>query len=1435
MTRRLCTLLVALGAVLGLLSAGCAWARDVGIPAFVDIPASTVPLLSQAHERTGAPGPAQLTVTVVLRRRDQAGFSAFLAAVQDLGSPDYRHFATASQLTARYGPSAAAYREVLAYVRAAGLRVLAGSPDRLTVTARGSAAAVQRAFHSGVAQYSLAGRGFFANSLAPQLPAPLARVVAGVDGLSSLDRPTVPRPADDGKQRLALAAFPNPNSGTLADSCWLIEVHPGLLLPSLEEDGGGELSMAGFDCAADELNLISAYVAGLHGHVAGAQRSHTSAPAIGSGEKIGLLEFANFHPSDVSDYLALANEDPGLISNLSEQDVAGGAGSPGTGESEVLLDVDAALTLAPGAQVVVYDTAFNGGASFSAMFNAMIADGDNVISNSWSECEDQVSRADAQDVDSILAQAAAEGVSVLNSAGDSGSTCLDGSPNTIGVPADSPNATAVGGSSEIPGPGGTYGSERYWNGTNETEPSGQGGFGTSRFFSTPSYQQPFSGGTNMRSIPDVGANSDPDEGYLICQADEGGCPSGLVWGGTSVAAPMWAAFAADLDSLLGRRLGDLNTLLYPLGGSGAFHSAAAMGSDFAHVGLGSPNLDAIERALAGAAPGPVSAATSTLKVGPGAVYADGHTPVTLVATLTDAAGHTVAGKHVTLTASAGSHALVAGGTGSPSSANAVSSTSNGAVSFEVTDTVPETVTFTAVDTDDGVTLPTATVTFGSPPAAAAGIAAQPTTVAADNASTSQITVTLQDAAGDPVSGKEIQLSASAGTHSVIAGPTPTLTNAQGQTTFTVTDNVDETVTYGALDVSDGNLPFQGSALVNFTNAAPGNTNCQTGTPTAAAGYAVSDYATGFALDPSDFGCVGPIGIAFAPDGSLYVVDAANQVLYRFPPGGGVADTLTEVGPLPPSNAADGNAGTIFGIAFGSDGSLYATAGGGFEGGGGAVLQLNPATAALKRVLVQMTSSSNGNDDYTGCALGIAPDPLSGDLMVTQPGCTLLGGEPFVERVIGPTSNSPTIVHYTGEAGSANRLDGDVDGITIAPDGTIFAADEDGGIEQIGATAGPQPAPVTDVIDLTTASGAKAPVDGVGVGEDPGSTHPAFLFVNRNDGIIDKLDLSTTPPTVTQIFSGGSRGDFVTVGPDGCLYATQTDRIVKLTNADGTCSLSSTAVVPQLGLTPASVSPAPVQSQKVTLTADVTNVAQPAGIPVTFTVRGANAQTGVASTDATGKATFTYTGANAGMDLVTASATAGATALTSTQSTIRCKVGPQQPALDLALAPTGGTSGAAAQLTAVLDDVTTNPARPLAGAAVTLTLGGAACAATTDASGRAVCTITPSVPAGLATLAATFAGNASYAASSSSQGFLVSTKAQTVAGYTGATAATYGATVTLGGHLTLAAGGAALPGRALELALGAGARPRRRASRRPTPPATARARSAPSTSRWAATP
>ncbi len=169
----------------------------------------------------------------------------------------------------------------------------------------------------------------------------------------------------------------------------------------------------------------------------GSPFSDEDPPAPGTGQTVGLLEFDNFHPLDVQDFLNLIGQGS-QFAQLSQIHVAGGAGAHGADESEVLLDIDAVMSLAPGAQVIVFDGPFSGRGSFQAMFNAMINDGRvTIISNSWAYCEDQTTLADVQSLDNVLANAAAAGITVLTGAGDQGSTCLEGSRNVTTQPGTS--------------------------------------------------------------------------------------------------------------------------------------------------------------------------------------------------------------------------------------------------------------------------------------------------------------------------------------------------------------------------------------------------------------------------------------------------------------------------------------------------------------------------------------------------------------------------------------------------------------------------------------------------------------------------------------------------------------------------------------------------------------------------------------------------------------------------------------------------------------------------------------------------------------------------------------------------------------------------------------------------------------------------------------
>ena len=1338
------------------------------------VDASTAPSSDQASKRNALLRP--LTLTLVLKRGDQFGFDQYLKDVYDPQSKNYQRFLSQSQITKRFGPSKRSYSETLAYLRGNGLKVVEGSKNRMTLTVRGTRAQVDKAFLIHVGDYKIGETDFYANDADPALPASLAAHVLSIDGLSSLSKPesvyqvVVNCNKANGAGTAAAKAcikkgYKAVNSVAGALYCYIFIIATVWLAGAanavggsgvqyasqLARAGGSGAAASGFyattqgclwpNAFANQWNTAGGYVSG---STSGSIKRQTpfaagaSSPAFadGTGQTVGLVEFDGFYQSDVSDYLATQGAASTEIDNLSVIPVNGGVSTPGSGEAEVLLDIDTVMSFAPGAKVAVYEAPFSGQASsYSAVFNAMINGGVTIISNSWASCEDQVSEASARGVDSVLQAAAAAGISVFNGTGDSGSSCLDGSANTVSMPADSPNATAVGGTM-LPngfGPSYTYNGEQWWDGTTESPSTGQGGFGVSKFFSRPTYQDAVNGGA-MRSIPDVVAVADPYDGIEFCQADNGGCPNGQLSGGTSFSTPEWAAIAALLNQTQAKNIGFFNPVIYPLAASDAFHTAASMGSDFAHVGLGSPNLNVMARLLKGQTVGVPDAATSRvtplapigtaqLSVVNGALSAslpaDGSTQAGVVVTLYDANLNTVSGKTVTLTASSANAKI--------SAASGPSTVANGAVTFTMTDLVAETVTLTATDTTDGVALTPVTLTFGVPRAASAGISANPPTVAADGSTAATIVVTLLDSLGRPTPGKAVTVS-DAGAHAVISGPTPAVTDANGQIQFSATDQINEAVTFTAVDVTDENLPIPGSATVTYSGST--STACGVGTvPVAGSGYTITAFITGIPAAANLFygnaniGCPGAGTPVFTSSGAVLVTDFLNGNIYQTSLSGGAVSTNNILGTLTPALGP---------LVYGKDGSAYATLG----DENGDVVQVDPTTGAQLRVVASGLT----------CPAGLAVDPLSGDLFFDDD-CTGAGTDnASIFRVIDPantnTSSPTSVVVYATLPATPNA------DLAFAPNGTLYAVSgyyyaPDAPLEQVSGTNSTT-VTVTPVTGITSNYGVA-----IGAANSDGSAQS--LVVNSSTGVLSLVPIAN-PSAATVIVSSDSPGPGV-VGPDGCMYSAGHDTIYKIANSTGGCIFAAANPVPSILLTPATVSPNPAQGGTQTFTAALKNVTTLSGVRVDFQVTGANPQAQLADTDASGNATITYQAVQAGTDTVIATATAGSSPLISNTAQVTFTAGKDVAIMSLNSSPQGGTINAPVTVVASLSDIS-NPTASLAGQAVTFTEGSSSCTATTNIAGVANCSLTPST-VGSGTLTASFAGSSTLAAATESVHFNVS--------------------------------------------------------------------------------
>jgi subtilase family serine protease len=526
----------------------------------VYLPGHVLPALARATAvKSSAADSNPMTLTMVLNRNDQAGFDRYLRDVYDSHSTAYRHFLTPLQISDRFGPSQESYNAVLRYLQGNGLKLVEASANRMTITVHGTRAKVERAFGVQIGEYRIANKTFYANDLDPALPQKIAPSVQAVLGLSNL----VMVHGSGSEEGFGILAI-----------ILIILVFFGIPLFNIIE--------AAVEFATTQINKASETATTPLGTGNDPPSCSNCYNIDGTGPTVGLVEFDTFQISDVTDFLALNRQPASFLSHVSQVHVNGGAPS-GPNQNEALLDIDIVQTIAPGANLIVYDAPFAGAEnSFQPILNKMINDGVTIISNSWTYCEDQTTQADVNSIDAIFKTAAASGISVFNAAGDSGTSCIDGAPNTFGVPAVGKLGARCQGRAADRRSIGGIASETWWNGLNEVATSGQGGFGVSKFFSRPSYQNGLNA-SPMWSIPDVSVNADPAHGVLICQASGGECPTGLFNGGTSGGAPTWAAFAALLNQAQGQNLGFLNPLLYPFANTSGFHNAASMGTDFAHV------------------------------------------------------------------------------------------------------------------------------------------------------------------------------------------------------------------------------------------------------------------------------------------------------------------------------------------------------------------------------------------------------------------------------------------------------------------------------------------------------------------------------------------------------------------------------------------------------------------------------------------------------------------------------------------------------------------------------------------------------------------------------------------------------------------------------------------------------------------------------------
>jgi kumamolisin len=481
------------------------------------------PFVQTASEKP-APAGAKITVSVVVKRK------APLKAANRTGKERLTH----AQYRQLHGADPAAVKLVRAFAKEFGLTVAPDTPgpERRTIKLTGTVAAMQKAFGVTLVHKTHAGATYRVREGSITLPTALVGPVEAVLGLDN--RPQA-------KPHFRVFGEAGDISAKAAQGAGFAQPHVG----------GANIS------------YTPPQVATLY---------QFPPNASATGQTIGIIELGGgYKTTDLKTYFkSLGQKAPKISAVL----VDGGKNAPSNANSadgEVMLDIEVAASVAPGAAIVVYFTP-NTDQGFIDAIATAVHDTKNkpsVISISWGGPESSWTAQSMTALDAACQSAAALGITITVAAGDDGSTdgVTDGS-NHVDFPASSPHVLACGGT-KLEGSGSTISSEVVWNELTNNE--GATGGGVSNVFPLPTWQAnsnvpaPTTSGGG-RGVPDVSGDADPSSGYTV-RVDG----KSLVIGGTSAVAPLWAGLIAVANAQNGNCAGFIQPAVYAAKGKAAFN------------------------------------------------------------------------------------------------------------------------------------------------------------------------------------------------------------------------------------------------------------------------------------------------------------------------------------------------------------------------------------------------------------------------------------------------------------------------------------------------------------------------------------------------------------------------------------------------------------------------------------------------------------------------------------------------------------------------------------------------------------------------------------------------------------------------------------------------------------------------------------------------
>jgi hypothetical protein len=504
----------------------------------------------------------------------QAAFDQFLREQLDPASPNYHHWLTPVEIGERFGASQHDTDAIASWLQSQNLHLDSIANSRVRIEFSGTASAVANAFGAEMHYYLVDGEQRLSIAAEPKIPAALTGIIKSISGLFTINI----RPFH------GMGTVQVPASNLVWDS-------HGTLVPEVTTGSGIHyVSPSDF---ATIYGLNTGSISGAGQTIAIVGRSRVYAQDITMFQS--LTGLAPIPPTEI---IPPTGVDPGPAQTSM-------SGSPPPDQLEATLDVSRATSVAPGATIDLVVSANTATASGIVITSQYVVDTvpvpAHIMNISFGACESNAGQSGVNFWDSLFSQAAAEGISVFVSSGDSGAAGCDAAfsappPSqilSINYICASSHATCVGGTefadsnnptqywaatnSATLGSAIGYIPEGGWNepvnnNTSQPQAASSGG-GVSAFIATPSWQTgtgvPGSAG---RYTPDIAFSASAHDGYFACFAAGGGScvmQTGggipfVYFDGTSAAAPDMAGITALLNQQIGTPQGELNSRLYTL-------------------------------------------------------------------------------------------------------------------------------------------------------------------------------------------------------------------------------------------------------------------------------------------------------------------------------------------------------------------------------------------------------------------------------------------------------------------------------------------------------------------------------------------------------------------------------------------------------------------------------------------------------------------------------------------------------------------------------------------------------------------------------------------------------------------------------------------------------------------------------------------------------